>query len=158
MDKNQVVIKVTERYERWISRGKCLETGEWVIGVYMPIFEEIYVVDEQNVIKITKVDPATVGRRLKVSSYGDEDKFLFEGDVVDYGWVVTWVGRDVPNSQGENTGMAIGWYIHRDDFESWTEIIIGEDHHNVLGNIHDDPELPQKIRKALTMSRYNFRG
>lgn len=36
--------------------------------------------------------------------------------------------------------MNAGWYIQRDNFESWMELENCEVH-NIIGNIHDNPEL-----------------
>jgi hypothetical protein len=164
MDKLQPIgaitgVRMTDRYSRWVVRAKIHNSTEWVVGFYNPIFSQIWVpAEEGKPSNVFLVDPTTVGQRIKVSIFGEEDKFLFEGDVVDWGWIVTWVGRDMEDQEGGNTGMNIGWYIQRDNFESWSEIQVGEEY-NVFGNIHDDPELPKKIKEqALKDAKSNNIG
>jgi hypothetical protein len=136
-------VRITDRYGRWTARGRD-ENGNWVIGAYSSLFKYISHENEKGELKFTEVDPNTVGQRLKVSSFGEEDRYVFEGDVVDHGSVVSFVSRETTTT-GEATGMQIGWYTQRDNFESWSLITIGEEF-TVHGNIHDDPELPKKIK------------
>lgn len=138
----EAAIEFLDRYDEFICRGKD-EDGNWLIGVYVAILDAIYFEAKDGEV-LKEVDPMTKGQRIKVSAHGTEDRFLFEGDIVDDGRIVTLVGRKF-NDDGSVTGMSIGWYIQRDNFESWDFIRIGEDY-TVHGNIHDDPNLPRKIR------------
>lgn len=69
-------------------------------------------------------------------------KEIFEGDIID-GWAVTYCG-----DQESGLGMAAGWYLQRDDFESWTELQSrcneNGDNYEVSGNIYENPELLTK--------------
>ena len=83
------------------------------------------------------------GKHTKVMQYtGLKDvngKEIYEGDIVDkYGYVVTYVA-DI----NESLGMSCGWYLQRDNFESWSQIKCGENI-EVLGNIYENPELLNK--------------
>jgi len=66
-------------------------------------------------------------------------KEIYEGDIIDR-FVVTYCG-----DQQEGLGMTVGWYLQRDDFESWIELISkcneNEDNYEVTGNIYENPEL-----------------
>ena len=64
---------------------------------------------------------------------------IFEGDVLDTPrWIVTYLAN-----VNRGYGMNAGWYIQRDNFESWEELECANDH-EVLGNIHDNPELVER--------------
>jgi hypothetical protein len=82
----------------------------------------------------TPVSPETVGQWTGLTDiYGQR---IFEGDIHGMpGWVVTYCA-DV----NEGIGMNAGWYVQRDNFESWMEL---ENHteHRIIGNIHDNPDL-----------------
>ena len=39
--------------------------------------------------------------------------------------------------------MQARWYIQRDNFESWEELLCIKDH-EILGNIYDNPELLER--------------
>lgn len=85
-------------------------------------------------LRMEAVDPDTIGQYT-----GLQDKNgvkIFEGDILDYPrWVVTYLANT-----SDGLGMNAGWYIQRDNFESWIELSNTPDH-VVLGNIHDNPEL-----------------
>lgn len=63
-------------------------------------------------------------------------KVMYGGDILPYRNVVTYVD----SSEGSNLGMNVGWYGQRDNFESWSEIEVGQDY-EVLGNIYENPLL-----------------
>lgn len=67
---------------------------------------------------------------------------IFEGDIID-GWAVTYCGDQV-----SGLGMSAGWYLQRDDFESWIELQSrcneNGDNYEVIGNIYENPELLTK--------------
>lgn len=65
-----------------------------------------------------------------------EGKEIYEGDIDQYGNVVTYVA-DV----NESLGMNCGWYLQRDNFESWSELVCGNNYIEIKGNIYENPEL-----------------
>ena len=62
-------------------------------------------------------------------------KEIYEDDII-YGKVVAYCG-----DQSEGLGMNAGWYLQRDDFESWVELESrcneNKDNYTVTGNIHE---------------------
>lgn len=64
---------------------------------------------------------------------------IYEGDILGYGYVVTYVD----DSDGANRGMNVGFYEQRDNFESWIQLEVGAGY-EVLGNIYENPELLAK--------------
>jgi uncharacterized phage protein (TIGR01671 family) len=61
---------------------------------------------------------------------------IYEGDILGYGYVVTYVD----GSDNANLGMDVGFYEQRDNFESWSLLEVGAEY-EIIGNIHDNPEL-----------------
>lgn len=61
---------------------------------------------------------------------------MFENDIDISGWAVTYCG-----DQEAGLGMNVGWYLQRDDFESWIEldsrINANGDNYEIIGNIHE---------------------
>ncbi len=67
--------------------------------------------------------------------FGDKNKKeIYAGDIDEYGYVVTYVA-DLYGCLGMNAG----WYLQRDDFESWSELECSEDI-EIIGNVFEDPE------------------
>ena len=68
------------------------------------------------------------------------DKEIYEGDINKHGFVVSWSG-----DMGGGLGMNAGWYLQRDDFESWVELESrcneNGDNHEIIGNIHQNKDL-----------------
>jgi len=59
---------------------------------------------------------------------------IYEGDIID-DMVVTYCG-----DQNSGLGMNCGYYLQRDNFESWIELESKEDY-MIEGNVHENPEL-----------------
>lgn len=130
-----------------LFRGKRVDNGEWVEGYLFRFgtdtdFEETYILGEldhrETIYDIwkcaEKVDPDTIGQFTGLLD--KNGKKIFEGDIIDLPhWYVAYAG-----DLRESTGMNAGWYVQRDGFESWTELECTEDN-EVIGNIHDNPEL-----------------
>ena len=77
-----------------------------------------------------------------VFSTGQADKNgveIYEGDIMPPRIVVSWL-----DDNNEGLGMNVGWYLQRDDFESWAgmETQLQENTtYEVIGNKYENPEL-----------------
>lgn len=124
-----------------LFRAKRLYDGEWIEGnLFIPDLSDTptQICMGTNVVRISyDVDPNTIGQFTGL--YDKNGKKIFEGDILDLPrWVVTYCA-DV----NESLGMNAGWYIQRDNFESWAELE-NTSVHTVLGNIYDNPELLER--------------
>lgn len=135
-----------------IFRGRRVDNGEWVYGSLIDLDKEsdyLYIMKPHlgasilppfNLIRLHSnlVDPETVGQWTGLVDKNSVK--IFEGDVLDTPrWVVTYLANI-----NEGYGMDAGWYVQRDDFESWEELYCIEDY-KVIGNIHDNPELVKPV-------------
>ena len=63
-------------------------------------------------------------------------KEIYEGDIDKYGYIVTYVA-DI----NESLGMNCGWYLQRNDFESWSPLECDSNEIEIIGNIFETPRL-----------------
>ena len=83
------------------------------------------------------LDGGTLGNIMQFTGLKDKNGVeIYEGDIDKGGYVVTYVD----GSDESDIGMNVGFYIQRNDFESWTQLEVGA-YYEVIGNIHDNPEL-----------------
>lgn len=119
-----------------IFRGKRLDNGEWVEGnLFLPDKPDTptQICIGTNVVRISyDVDPSTIGQYTGLTD--KNGKKIFEGDIVK--------GKD-----NLERNLAASGYI---DHENGSFVIVGEfmTHYRwldyeleVIGNIHDNPEL-----------------
>lgn len=122
-----------------LYRGKRIYGGEWFVG------NQIWTVrqgddrgDREAVLsdgfKSVVIDLNTLGEFTgAIDGKGNK---IFEGDIIDHPyWVVTYC-----SGMKCFSGMQVGWYLQRDNWEGWMELQ-NTDNHAVIGNIHDNPEL-----------------
>lgn len=62
------------------------------------------------------------------------DKEICAGDIDMCGYVVTYLAN-----LNEGLGMNAGWYLQRDNFESWSELECNKDI-EIIGNVFENPE------------------
>ncbi|MGV6934082.1 YopX family protein [Paenibacillus sp. CMM36] len=126
-------------------RGKRLDNGEWVFGDIWQHNGRVDIVDHRA--QSHPVDPETVGQYTGTGDRHDKD--IYEGDVlrhVNPHWghkevqlrVVEWENKTADNGQLMNCGFAFK-QIGRGFFTYYSP----EKDLEVIGNIHDNPELLQ---------------
>lgn len=101
---------------------------------------DLYWFEEEGVHEI--IDGKGIGHHasyiiMQYTGIKDKNgKDIYKGDILDYGYVVTYVdGSDLAN-----LGMDVGFYMQRDNFESWAMLEVGSGY-EVLGNVHQNPKL-----------------
>ena len=126
-----------------LFRGKRIEDGQWVEGHYH--FANWYLPPSMEIVDIThhilqigrgdsdKVDPETVGQFTVLTD--KNGKKIFEGDIVRYmnkeTMVVVW--------NNDSASFAIAYSAI--NFNYLATISIAHIYLEVIGNIHDNPEL-----------------
>lgn len=117
-------------------RGRRIDTGEWIYGLLTFMFGVYSIVEPKNENVVYPVESETIGQFTGIID--PNGKEIYEGDKDEYGYIVTYVD----GSDSENLGMNIGFYLQRDNFESWGELQVGEGM-EVVGSLYDNPELPE---------------
>lgn len=119
-----------------LFRGKRNGFGEWVQGnltQYMDLCGEThyYITPQDDSIATYEVDPETVGQFTGMLD--KNDKRIFEGDIVD---ILT---------ENEETGIVTyedgGFWVNADGFNVDFHSNINGTDLEIIGNIHDNPEL-----------------
>lgn len=131
-----------------IFRGKRVDNGEWVEGLlwkkkynHNKIFIS-YFPDEDDYEDTVVVDPETVGQYTGLKD--KNGKRIFEGDVIkdSYGllWLVVFENNAfaVKNRLMELCFALWEQWVYDWDSKEW---ISPSDRFEVIGNIHDNPEL-----------------
>lgn len=122
-----------------LFRGKRLANGKWVYGGFNSRFQRSFIIGMSQSMRIdgTEVIPETVGQYTGLDKNGTK---IFEGDIVK----VEYIGnaRGITSQIAEvvfekcKFALAYGWH---------KEIVCLTDFANVsfevIGNIHDNPEL-----------------
>jgi len=122
-----------------LFRGKRLDNGKWVYGYLYITHTGEYEIGsynkETNIEKYTYVvDPATVGQFTGLSDKHSEK--IFEGDIVCRTWIYGL--QEYKVCYDLDTAGFIG--VHTDD-AGFTTFNSDGDMFEVIGNIHDNPEL-----------------
>ena len=122
------------KFKVWDSEEKC----------FVDKRDGFFVVNCEGVLCTPSrlgVYPA-IKRYASVFSTGQTDKNeveIYEGDIMPPRIVVSWL-----DDNNEGLGMNVGWYLQRDDFESWAgmETQLQENTtYEVIGNKYENPEL-----------------
>ena len=138
-----------------LCKAKLLNSDTWIAGYYASrqettyCFKEDYdksqvkthhyiICDEMtdwglpNVFREYEIDPNTLCRCT--GSHDKNGKLIFENDILN-GELYNVVSYG--NGENEFLGMNVGWYVQRDNFESWCELNDLE-MYEVTGNILDN--------------------
>ena len=135
----------------YLSRGKRIDNGEWVEGYYVSVGGEYHFIFTGKICfgqryanyEKFRVDPETVGQDTGMTDKNGVK--IFEGDIVQT--------KTVDTHEYRRTVIGIGLCVEsRDDtpcigvnFDYFGEQVILQvdmmEHIEVIGNIHDNPEL-----------------
>lgn len=131
--------------DRFLSRGKCKDNGEWVVGYCVCTKSgRCFIKARDNPRSFTACDifdiiPETLGGCTSLTD--KNGKLIFEGDIVTYG--------DTDNRYYGNYAVAFEqrggcayFGIKINDNETWQFCLeVHPENMEVIGNIHDNPEL-----------------
>ena len=119
-----------------IFRGKRLSNGEWVYGFIIKTFGTYYIIDKDDDKNIAyKIIPETVGQYTGLCD--KNGKKIFEGDIVKTDKF------SEPNKQYIiKYDLQFGAFIGQDRYNLYFVTFDGDSgEFEVIGNIHDNPEL-----------------
>ena len=133
-----------------LFRGKRIDNGEWVYGYLIaPEFApnkkyigHLFSEDEHD-IDVVEVDPETVGQFTGL--YDNNGLKIFEGDIMflkselEQRYGIVEFGEYVKKNKQKEVGFFVHWNLSclRTDIGYWANQANCE----VIGNIHDNPEL-----------------
>ena len=146
-------------------RGKCIETNQWVYGYYdcvrTPFINWMEEYGMGGMLCSAQVDPKTVGQYTGLKDKNGTEiyegdilkmhQFLFDGNEYEketigvikwgeYGWLLSQIdGKEVNEYMGHKNGEGETYLIH---FYG-----LHEESFEVIGNIHDNPELVEEELK-----------
>ena len=112
-----------------LFRGKTINSGEWIEGYLFGSWGDAYIcwgMENRNITK-EKVDGVTVGQYTGLKDKNGTE--IYEGDTDDKQVVEYWSGQ-----------LIVGWYL-KCKYTGDTGYFSPLDKFEVIGNIHDNPEL-----------------
>lgn len=134
---------------RYIFRGKRKDNGEWIEGYYVCNGEHCYIFSGKLGIinknfnwERYEVIPETVGQCTGLKD--KNGKLIFEGDIVEYMDAYSTFEGEYTEFMNEGTVLyEDGSYFitNRSSVEMSDIVYKGELDGNIIGNIHDNPEL-----------------
>lgn len=135
-----------------LFRGKRIDNGEWIEGYVYRISEDLnpFIMFKNRHGESHEVDPKTVGQFTGL--YTVSEQKIWSGDIARFYEKLYTVQRecDTPGGYWAETGYIlkhIGW----SDYVPFTDTI--DDYYNeicieIVGNIHDNPELLEVSHNA----------
>ena len=131
---------------RYICKAKRKDNNEWIEGYLVKYNERYYIyyeyADEMcqtgNYLSYKEVIPETVGQCTTLTD--KNGKLIFEGDVVRtkyYGKIIG--NRNVADYDTFKVVYVYG--MHKVENKNRSFILVGGEQFEVIGNIHDNPEL-----------------
>lgn len=127
---------------RYIFRGKRKDNGEWYYGYLTYDGSDYQIVDSEYGNCKRTVIPETVGQCTGLKD--KNGKWIFEGDIVEY--MDAYSNFEGEYTEFMNEGNVLyedGSYFitNRSSVEMSDIVYKGELDGNIVGNIHDNPEL-----------------
>lgn len=131
------------KMETQLCKAKTFD-GEWICGYYVKGLDmydkEIHVIFDPTTVFYShgetdgfeEIDPSTLCRCT--GSHDKNGKLIFENDILN-GKLYNVVSYG--NGENKFLGMNVGWYVQRDNFESWCELNDLE-MYEVTGNIFEE--------------------
>lgn len=116
---------------RGLWRGKRLDNGEWVEGDLSRMGEQLYIANKEH-WKFA-VDPSTLGEYTGLRD--KNGKLIFEGDILRHNGGTF---HEVVFER-RNGNAYFGWVMNQ--LETWNFDLDFLRQLEVIGNIHDNPEL-----------------
>ncbi len=136
---------------RGLYRGKRIDTDDWIYGFYAKSGDKVYIIKDNDIaigyLTMKEVAPKTVCEFTGLKD--NNGKKIFEGDIVkctnaNYAYDFTAVVLFGNPSCGYTWGFQlqqIGDAGARDDILFWVDMEETGAFIEVVGNIHDNPEL-----------------
>ena len=128
-----------------LFRGKRLDNGEWIQGdiVQFPVHGVVRIVEQEPSYKDAEVDSDTVGQYTGLTDKNGRE--IFEGDIIHLEYSQVFFGGEYFGEYTAEVSYKEGCFI-TDGINNGDEIetpLSGFDNDEVeiIGNIHDNPEL-----------------
>ena len=134
-----------------LFRGKRVDKGEWIVGFFAQSGERAYILIDNDFavgyVKMKEVAPETVEQYTGLTD--KNGKRIFEGDIVelyDRNYDTKW--RAIVEFGNPNGNYSWGWQLNpigkvdiNTEILCWVEMEESGAYCEVIGNIHDNPEL-----------------
>ena len=118
-----------------LFRGKRIDNGEWIEGFYAQSGERTYIIFDNSFavgyVTMKEVTPKTVGQYTGLTD--KNGKKIFEGDIVGDG------------ERKYAVSFEKGCWVILGKIEFWDFLQTNAKSYEVIGNIHDNPELMEVL-------------
>lgn len=129
-------------------RGKCMFSNEWVYGdlIHKRHDRNALMIQDENGLGCDVV-PETVGQFTGLRDKNGKD--IYEGDIVK--WIITMFGVGINGGYEEYETEEIGeiqWdagSLHLGEYCAAGFAYESEDYAEIIGNVHDNPELLKNL-------------
>lgn len=141
-----------------LFRGKRKDNGEWIKGFFAQSGEKTYIIVDNDImvgyVTMKEVFPDTIGQYTGLTD--KNGKKIFEGDIVKNEWcfikgnsIVRFGEYKSLDSSNDYQCGHLGFYLeHISDFDKRIvrrDIMYFANKCEIIGNIHDNPELVKEV-------------
>lgn len=135
------------KMREYLFRGKRADNGEWVEGYYVALPDAVGMVhmihiprsDPDGSNSTYYVDPATVGQYTGLTDRNGRK--IFEGDIVRHYYKIPVPGSETGTDRGVVKWDSEECFFGRTSLDGKDKTISAKCVYEVIGNIHDNPEL-----------------